>query len=165
MKGWNYKMKPSNGLMAKALLPCLMFFLVSHHSQITINAQATQTKSSDQSHAIEYYYKARWGYADEFIRLFKKNHYPVLKKQMETGRILRVNAVKPRYHTTEEGRWDYRVTIVFKDVVAAHESTGEEAIIKQLYPDQESFRREEQRRFEILLAHWDVPIVTVDLDQ
>ena len=24
---------------------------------------------------VEYYYKAKWEYADEFIRLFKKNHY------------------------------------------------------------------------------------------
>ena len=158
-------MKISNRSKTKALLPCLIFLLASHYSQITIKAQAPQAKSPDQSYTIEYYYKARWGYADEFIRLFKKNHYPVLKKQVETGRILRVNAVKPRYHTTEEGRWDLRVTIVFKDVNAAHESTAEEAIIKQLYPDQESFRREEQRRFEILLAHWDVPLVAVNLDQ
>lgn len=79
--------------------------------------------------------------------------------------MLRVTAVRPRYHSTEEGRWDYRVTIVFKDLKAAHDATSEEAIIKQLYPDQEVFRREEQRRFEILVAHWDVPIVGVELDQ
>ncbi|HVF09435.1 MAG TPA: hypothetical protein VNA16_01455 [Abditibacteriaceae bacterium] len=113
---------------------------------------------------MEYYYKARWGFADEFIRLFKKNHYPVLKKQIESGRILQVSAVRPRYHSTEEGRWDYRVTIVFKNVEAAHSGSDEEAIIKQLYPDQETFRREEQRRFEVLLAHWDVPIVNVALE-
>src|SRR5262249_6149673 len=128
-------------------------------------AQSQKVRKQDQPFTVEYYYTAKWGYADEFIRLFKKNHYPVLKKQIEAGRILRVTAVRPRYHTTEEGRWDYRVTIVFKDVNAAHDSRGEEAIIKQLYPDQEAFRREEQRRFEILIAHWDVPLVTVDLDQ
>jgi hypothetical protein len=31
-----------------------------------------------------------------------------------------------------------------------------------LYPDQETFRREERRRFEILQAHWDVPIEDVE---
>ena len=131
---------------------------------MTANAQGQQTKPQDQPFVVEYYYKAKWGYADEFIRLFKKNHYPVLLKQVETGRMLSVTAVRPRYHSTEEGRWDYRVTIVFKNVAAAHESS-EEAIIRQLYPDQETFKKEEQRRFEILLAHWDVPIVTVNLDQ
>jgi len=126
------------------------------------------TSDSDllnQPYAIEYYYKARWGHAEEFIALFKKNHLPVLLKQVESGRFLSVTAVRPRYHTTEDGRWDYRVTIVFKNVLAAHEPPeGEAAIKRALYPDQETFQREEQRRFEILLAHWDLPIVDDRID-
>jgi hypothetical protein len=108
---------------------------------------------------VEYYYKARWGFADEFARLFKKNHLPVLKKQIESGRFLEVRAEKPRYHATEDGRWDFRVTIVFRSAAVAADSSGEEEIKKQLFPDQETYRREEQRRFEILLAHWDLPLV------
>ncbi len=112
---------------------------------------------------VEYYYKARWGCADEFLALFRKNHWPVLQKQVEAGRLLRVTAAKPRYHAPEEGRWDYRVTIVFRNAAAAADSSGEAAIARELFPDQETFRREEQRRFEILLAHWDVPIQDVEL--
>lgn len=125
----------------------------------------SQTKTVDEPFAADYYYKARWGYADEFIRLFLKNHYPILRKQMETGRILSVTCVKPRYHATEEGRWDYRVTIVFRNMAAASDQASEEPIIKKLYPDQETYKREEQRRFEILLAHWDTPVVSVPLDK
>src|SRR5437868_4036983 len=77
-------------------------------------AQQTQTKTQDQPFVVEYYYKARWGYADEFLRLFKKNHLPVLQKQIEMGRIVSVKVEKPRYHNTEDGRWDFRVTITFK---------------------------------------------------
>ncbi|MFN7945532.1 MAG: hypothetical protein U0Z53_09280 [Blastocatellia bacterium] len=131
----------------------------------TLSVTAQQTKTQDQPFVVEYYYQTKWGYADEFLRLFRKNHLPVLKKQIESGRMLSVKIEKPRYHSTEDGRWDYRVTIVFKNVAAAHDSTAEEAIIKQLYPDQETFRREEQRRFEILIAHWDVPIVSVPTEQ
>jgi len=122
----------------------------------------TLAQTKDQPYVIEYYYKARWGLADEFMQLFKKNHLPVLKKQIETGRITNVRIEKPRYHATEDGRWDFRVTIVFKSAAAFHEPSGEEQIIKQLYPDQGAFRNEERRRFEILIAHWDVPIVTVE---
>ncbi len=114
--------------------------------------------------AVEYYYKAKWGYADEFLRLFKKNHYPVLKKQVETGRMLKVWMDQPRYHATEDGRWDYRVTIVFKNATVANEPFDEDALKKQLFADQDTFTKEEQRRFEILDAHWDVPVKTVDLD-
>lgn len=126
------------------------------------SSQATQ---QDQPYVVEYYYKAKWGYADEFIQLFRKNHLPILKKQVETGRIVSVKIEKPRYHSTEDGRWDYRVTLAFKSAAAFHDPNAagaEEAIIKQLYPDQAAFKREEQRRFEILIAHWDVPIVSVE---
>jgi hypothetical protein len=118
----------------------------------------------NQPFTVEYYYKAKWGYADEFFQLFKKNHYPVLKKEIELGRLLKVWVDQPRYHTTEDGRWDYRVTIVFKNATVANEPFDEAALQKQLYPDQDTFKKKEQRRFEVLLAHWDLPIKTVDVD-
>jgi hypothetical protein len=140
------------------------FLIAALLAPIAAPAKAIQ-QAVNEPFVVEYYYKVRWGFADEFIRLFKKNHWPLLKKQIETGRILSVTAVKPRYHSTEDGRWDYRVTITFKNLSAAHDSAAEDALIKQLYPDQETYGREEQRRFEILLAHWDVPLVKVPLEQ
>ena len=117
-----------------------------------------------QPFVVEYYYKARWGHADEFLRLFKKNHYPLLKKEVALGRMLKVWMDQPRYHTTEDGRWDYRVTIVFTNATVANEPFDEDALKKQLFPDQATYEREEQRRFEILDAHWDLPVKTVDLE-
>ncbi|MGC2793392.1 MAG: hypothetical protein WA899_15300, partial [Candidatus Sulfotelmatobacter sp.] len=130
---------------------------------------ALQTQSvpanPDKPFVVEYYYKAKWGHADEFLKLFKNNHYPVLKKEMEMGRIAKVWMDQPRYHTTEDGRWDFRVTIVFKNATVANEPFDEAALQKQMYPDQETFQREEQRRFEILDGHWDLPVKTVDLEK
>lgn len=122
---------------------------------------AAPAGTADEPYVVEYYYKTRWGYTDEFLQLFKKNHLPVLKKQIESGRILSVKIEKPRYHSTEDGRWDFRVTITFKSAAAFHAPSEEEEIVKKLYPDQAAFKREEQRRFEILIAHWDVPVVNV----
>jgi hypothetical protein len=134
----------------------------------TIGVAAGQGKmaaeAKDQPFLIEYYYKAKWGHAEEFLTLFKKNHYPVLKKEIELGRMLKVSMTVPRYHTTEDGRWDYRVTIVFKNAAIANDNFDSAALIKQLYPDQETYKKEEQRRFEILEAHWDLPIKDVDLE-
>jgi hypothetical protein len=128
-------------------------------------SQTRTSPSADKPFVVEYYYTAKWGHAEEFIDLFKKNHYPVLKKQVELGRILQVTAVKPRYHNTEDGRWDYRITIVWKNSQAATDDFDEKALIASLYADQETFKREEQRRFEILQAHWDLPLLSVDLDK
>ena len=134
----------------------------------TMGAGARQStmaaEGKEQPYAIEYYYKAKWGHAEEFLALFKKNHYPVLKKEIELGRMLKVSMTVPRYHTTEDGRWDYRVTIVFKNAAIANDNFDSSVVIKQLYPDQETYKKEEQRRFEILDAHWDLPIKDVDLD-
>jgi hypothetical protein len=126
--------------------------------------RAQSTSGADKPFVIEYYYKTKWGHADEFIALFRKNHYPLLKKEVEMGRLLKVSAVAPVYHTTEDGRWDYRVTIVYKNAAVAHDGFDSAALLKQLFPDQESYKKEEQRRFEILDAHWDLPVKDVDLD-
>src|SRR5256714_13240523 len=132
----------------------------SAQAQNSSQSQATASNVTSQPFIVEYYYKARWGYADEFLQLFKKNHYPVLKKEIEMGRLLKVWVDQPRYHTTEDARWDYRVTIVFRNATVANEAFDEAALQRQLFPDQDTFKKEEQRRFEILLAHWDLPVKT-----
>lgn len=144
----------------KSMLLLLLVALASAQGTLAQNAAPTP----DKPFVAEYYYKAKWGYADEFLQLFKKNHYPVLKKEIEMGRLLKVWVDQPRYHTTEDGRWDYRVTIVFKNAAVANEQFDEAALQRQLFPDQDTFRKEEQRRFEILLAHWDLPIKAVEVD-
>ncbi len=117
---------------------------------------------ADQPYTMEYYYKVQWGHQQEFLQLFLKNHYPLLQKIVETGRMLSVKIEQPANHMTEDSRWDYRVTIRFKNSTAATTANpDEERLIKQLWPDQGTFQREEQRRFEILQAHWDVPVTDV----
>lgn len=98
-----------------------MLLLVLLMVGITAGVAQNTTAAPGQPYVIEYYYKTKWGHADEFLRLFKKNHYPLLKKEVEMGRMLKVWMDQPRYHTTEDGRWDYRVTIVFKNSTVANE--------------------------------------------
>ena len=146
--------------MRRAIALATLFLTIS-----AVNVAFSQsTAGSDKPFTVEYYYKTKWGHADELLELFMKNHYPLLKKEVEMGRMLKVWMDQPRYHTTEDGRWDYRVTIVFRNAAVANEAFDETAVKKQLWPDQAAYEREEQRRFEILDAHWDLPIKTVDLE-
>ena len=116
----------------------------------------------DKPYTMEYYYKVQWGHQQEFLQLFLKNHYPLLLKNVAGGRMISVKVEQPANHTTEDGRWDFRVTIRFKNsTVATTSNPDEEKLIKQLWPDQERYKREEQRRFEILLAHWDLPVTDI----
>jgi hypothetical protein len=126
-------------------------------------AQGSPPQSgANQPYVMEYYYKTQWGRQQEFLQLFLKNHYPLLQKEVEGGRILSVKIETPANHMTEDGRWDYRVTLVFKNsTLATSTNPDEPALIKQLWPDQQTFVREEQRRFEILLSHWDLPVTDI----
>ena len=130
---------------------------------LALSGVVSTVAAQSETYVVEYYYKATWGHQQEFIDLFRRNHFPVLQLDIEKGRILEVTAVAPRYHATEDGRWDYRVTIVFRDVAAAFSPGPTDEELRRLYPDQVTFRREEQRRFEILEAHWDVPVQAVAL--
>jgi hypothetical protein len=149
--------------MRPSLRRIAVLVLLAVVSAPTVHAQSSPA-SSDKPFVVEYYYKTKWGHADEFLKLFKKNHYPLLKNGVETGRLLKVWMDQPRYHTTEDGRWDFRVTLVFKNATVANQEIDEEPLRKKLFPDQETYTREEQRRFEILDAHWDLPVKSVDLD-
>lgn len=104
-----------------------------------------------------YFYRARWGHHEEWLDLFMRNHWPVLREQLNTGRFSDVRLYVPRFHGDGRADWDVMVTITFRDWAALEEHT-EEDIKLRLYPDQERFRAEEQRRFELLEAHWDVPL-------
>ena len=143
----------------KAILTAILCALLSP----ALFAQGAPPQgSANAPYVMEYYYKVQWGHQQEFLSLFLKNHYPLLLKGVESGRMLSVKIETPANHMTEDSRWDYRVTITFKNSTAATTSDpNEEAEVKKLYPDQSIYQREEQRRFEILLAHWDIPVSNI----
>ena len=132
---------------------------------LVVSAANCLAQNTQETFTIENYYKVKWGYAEEFLSLYKKNHYPLLKKALEKGDLISIAMEKPRQHSSEESRWDYRVTLVFKNMQAAFDPNLTEPYKKALYPDGEKLKKEEQRRFEILLAHWDVEVQAVDLDK
>ena len=112
---------------------------------------------------IENYYKVKWGFADEFINLWKVNHYPLLKKAIDKGDIISVEAEKPKLHSGEDTRFDFKVTLVFKNEKLAFDPNLTKQYEKQLYPDLEKLKKDEQHRFELLIAHWDVMIEKIEL--
>lgn len=147
----------------KRMLCVLLVLVVSCFFTSHAQAQAPTPPKIGQPYTVEYYYKVQWGHADEFLRLFKKNHYPLLKKELEAGRIISITIQQPQYHMPEQQRWDYRVTLVYRDAVTGNaENPDEQKLIQTLFPDQDTFRKEEQRRFEILEAHWDLPVTRLD---
>ena len=126
-------------------------------------AQALATQSAQTpERTVWYYYKVKWGFQDEFVELFRRNHLPVLKEEVKAGRMKSVRTFVPTYHGDGRADWTFAVEIVFKDAAAMTGPGDDEAIQRRLFPDRAKFLKEEQRRFEILDAHWDVPLNQLD---
>jgi hypothetical protein len=111
---------------------------------------------------VAYFYKTRWGAHAEFVDLFTRNHWPLLREQLAAGRFLDVTLEVPRFHGDGRADWDVLVTITYRDWTAI-ETHSEAEIAARLFPDQAKYRVEEQHRFELLEAHWDCPLEALAL--
>jgi hypothetical protein len=143
-------------------LAVVVLALIGGGQAAALQAPAGQSAAIAER-TVWYFYKVRWGFQEEFVALFKKNHLPVLKAQQEAGRMSSVRTFAPTNHGDGRADWTFAVAVTFPSAAAMASPSNEDAIVKRLYPDQATFKKEEQRRFELLDAHWDVPLNELDL--
>src|SRR5207244_9439488 len=99
-----------------------------------------QTATSDVVR-VAYFYKIRWGFQDEFERLFFKNHYPILNAQTKSdGRIRNVSVFRPRFHGDGRSAWTFLVVITFADWAALANGPDEAQVARGIFPDLEAWR-------------------------
>jgi hypothetical protein len=124
--------------------------------QTSVNPSAS---ASEKPFLVEWVYKVKWGHADEFWQIFKKYQIPVLNRQKELGYVISYTVYRPGFHTGEDTRWEYRIVIAYKNLASSR--YGRE-VTKQLFPDQATLNREDNRRWELTEAHYDLPIRIID---
>jgi len=148
-------------LVATALL--ISLFPVTPTFTKAVAQQAVAVSAPAPKPVIEeWVYRTKYGFKDEWWAIFKKYQIAILERQKQLGYVKDFTVYAPSLHTSEDSRWDYRVIIVRASVDAPPgQSEGE--VAKQLFPDQTTFKREENRRWELTLNHWDLPIHVVDL--
>jgi hypothetical protein len=125
-------------------------------------AQAPPKQGQAVPKTTWYFYTVKWGFQDEFLDLFQRNHYPILKAKEKAGQFLSVRTFVPEFHGDGRSDWTFAVELVVPATVPA--SPTDEETIAKLYPDRRKLAQEEQRRFELLAAHWDVPLNHIDMD-
>jgi opacity protein-like surface antigen len=122
-------------------------------------AVAQPPKPDAKGYEVEWVYRVRYGFIDEWWDLFRKYQIPVLDRAKELGYVVDYRIYHPQFHTDEAARWDYRIEITYSDAGAgAHE----EEIAQTLFKDTATRKREENRRWELTVNHWDLPIYQVD---
>ncbi|MBB5684760.1 hypothetical protein [Sphingobium boeckii] len=130
---------------------------------------STQNAPAAGPVTVEYYYRVRWGAMDEFLRLYRKNHEPILREMKKAGWITRIEERQPFTHMAGGQRWDIRVTIVYRDAESAVGAGGRYdeaalAVTQRLYPDGTALALEEAKRFSLIEEHWDVVVKPVSAD-
>lgn len=143
--------------------PILFLALAAATPAAAQKAPPPPPAAADQAVTVEYYYRIKWGSDLEFIRLYEKNHAPLLEEMRKAGFIRSMKVEQPFTHLAGGERWDLRVTIVFRDARAAINDPEWERLwaeaTKRLYPDQKTFDAEETLRFTLLEEHWDVIVM------
>jgi len=126
---------------------------------LALPAFAQPAKPGVKGYEVEWLYRVRYGFIDEWWDIYRKYEIPTLDRMQQLGYILSYRVYHPQLHTDEAARWDYRVEIVFKDFDAAGH---EEEVAQQLFPDGAARKAAERRRWELTNNHWDLPIYQVD---
>lgn len=73
--------------------------------------------------------------------------------------MLGYTVTRPGLHVSEDSRWDYRIVIDYPNAEAA---SHEDEVTQTLFPDTAAREAEEDRRWELTLNHWDLPIHQID---
>ena len=155
-----FRLISRTAFMRVFILSILAFSGYSLSAQQTSASLATTTASA-KAETEEWVYRIRYGFHDEWFRLFQKYQVAILERQKRLGYVKDYTIWAPSLHVSGESRWDYRIVIVR----ASHDAPpgqSESDIAKQLFPDQEAFHREENRRWELTTNHWDLPIHLVN---
>jgi hypothetical protein len=146
----------SLGIAAFALVIALVGASDARGQQAAASPAAS---AAEKPYLVEWVYKVKWGFADEFWQLFKKYQIATLNREKELGYVTSYTVYRPGLHAGEDSRWEYRIVITYKNISSSGHGSEVE---KQLFPDQATMKREENRRWELTEAHYDLPIHTID---
>jgi len=120
---------------------------------------AFPAQAGQPGYQVEWVYRIRYGYQDEWWRIFQKYQIAILDREKTLGYVANYVVVRPGLHTSEDSRWDYRIVITYPNQAGA---THEDEVERALFSDRATLHREEQRRWELTLNHWDLPIHEID---
>jgi hypothetical protein len=115
--------------------------------------------AASPSYQVEWVYHVKYGHQDEWWKIFRKYQIAILDREKQLGFVTDYYVDKPGLHTSEDARWDYRIIITYPNYDA---SRHEGEVQHQLFPDDAALTKEEDRRWELTVNHWDLPIHQID---
>ena len=75
-------------------------------------AQAPAKQAAGEPKTTWFFYTVKWGGQDEFLDLFQRNHYPILKAMQKAGQYVSVRTFVPENHGDGRADWTFAVELV-----------------------------------------------------
>ena len=75
-------------------------------------AQAPAQQAASEPKTVWFFYTVKWGFQDEFLDLFQRNHYPILREMEKAGLYVSVKTLVPENHGDGRADWTFAVELV-----------------------------------------------------
>jgi len=117
-------------------------------------AVAQQEPAARAPFVVEQTYWIKPGKELQFLGLFEKTQFPLLRAKLKDGRALWVRLSRPGFNAAND-QWDLRLTVAWRDPDSA---------MGQIPQGKTPLTTEQQIMEELILEHTDVPVQQWSLD-
>lgn len=122
-------------------------------------ANAQDCDPAGKTYSEEWVFQIRWGHQQEWWKIFQKYQIATLDQEEKLGLVKSYIVEVPELHASNDSRWDYRIIVTYSDYASSKHG---EDIERRLFPDAATRERDEQRRGDLTINHWDMPIEEID---
>lgn len=144
------------------LLAALTFILLVSAPSF---AQANNGAGEGKPEVHVDFYKLPPGRQDEWLALYKKSHFPLMKWELEHGEIISETVYTRAVHELSPS-WDIAIMIILPPAGQRKKPELTRAqLMRKIYPDLDEYVKEEKQRWALTLEHWDERWVEVDIEK
>ena len=150
----------------KTSLPILLFVLsFSGVMSTSALAQSNNGALTGKPTVHVDFYRLPPGRQDEWLALYKKWHYPIMKYQKEHGQVTSETVYTRVVHELSPS-WDIAIVIISPPPEKMPKAEmSRQQLIRSLYPNLDEYVAAEKQRWALTLEHWDEQWVEVDIDK
>ena len=138
--------------------------LLSFTAMLPARAQATIGAGDGKNTMSVDFYKVQPGKQDEWLALYKKYHYPIMKYLKEHGQVLSETVYTRAVHQVSPS-WDFAIVIVGPPADKKPKAElSRSQLIRKLFPDIDDYVKGEKARWSLITEHWDESWTEVDIE-
>lgn len=131
---------------------------------VSVLAQANNGAGEGKPQVYVDFYKLPLGQQDEWLVLYKKYHYPIMRYQLEHGQMISEKIYTRSVHELSPS-WDIAIVLVLPPAGQGKRAELTRAqMIRKLFPDIDDYAKGEQHRWALTLAQWTEIWTEVDIE-